>query len=392
MYFGSVKFFKHLILTVVFGWIGVATVLAVFFGIKCHMMSKDAENAGTQPSSVSAYIDEMTAAGYSYEDILAYIQEQDSEAFETFTEDSIPALVTVPDETVSEETVPEITAPSQTTAETEESIVLDDVFFEEEPVTEDITENMPADNPDSTLNPSDEGDSISADAGSVADYTALYPELYAQKAQTVSVPDANTVFITFDDGPSENTYDILYILNRQNVKATFFMSAGKTEDCREQMRAVAEAGHTIGVHSFSHDADVIYRSVEDYLADFYDTYKMIYDATGVMPQIYRLPDEELIPEDIKAEIISEMDRRGFTRFGSNADTGDRDQDRNWQHIYDTSLKSASENTAAGNASVLHFHDSADDYITVLTVEDVITGLKEAGFTFAALDAGTDICR
>lgn len=356
-YFGSVRFFKHLILTVVFGWIGIATILAVFFGIKCYTMSRETAATAAENASLKEHIGKITADGYSAEDILEYIRQNDTYAFESFYSDNVPALVPVQGETV----------PELTEAPVSETAPAAPVESETETVTE----------ADAALSEN-------------ADYTSLYPELYAQKSQNRTSPGSKTVFITFDDGPSVNTYDILFILNRQGIKATFFMSAGKTADCAEQMRAVAEAGHSIGVHSFSHDPDVIYRSVEDYLADFYETYKMIYDATGVMPSIYRMPDSENAPDDVKQEIIAEMDRRGFTLFGYNAESGDRSANKGWQYIYDTVISNTAANTAAGRASIVHFHDSADDYTTVLTAEDVIIGLKEEGYSFAALDNTVEI--
>lgn len=91
MYFGSVKFFKHLILTVFFGWLGAATVLAVFFGIRCHMLTKQAESAQTENGTMKEYLDMMNDAGYSYDDIRTYINiVQGEEISEGMTADTIP--------------------------------------------------------------------------------------------------------------------------------------------------------------------------------------------------------------------------------------------------------------------------------------------------------------
>lgn len=351
MYFGSVKFFKHLILTVFFGWIAAATVLAVYFGVKCHMLNTEEAPADAEKATVEEYMSEMYSSGYSARDVLEYIKSTDSEGFESFVSGSEqPADGLAPDN--SAESLP------------------DDIIIVE----------------DSNLSDTEDEGSITP----TGDYTELYPELYAKKPDKKIIPDAKTVYVTFDDGPSVNTYDILYILKRQKIKGTFFMSAGKTEDCREQMKAVAESGHTIGVHSFSHDPSVIYSSVESFLGDFYETYKLIYDACGVRPSIYRMADVESCPPDLRREIIAEMDRRGFTCFDYNADSDDRAASKNWQHIYDTSFNNVQKNASEGQPSILKFHDSTDDYTTVITVEDIIIDLKSEGFKFAALDNTVDM--
>lgn len=358
MYFGSVKFFKHIILTVVFGWIGVATVLAVFFAVRCHMLTEEAKSAGTGVSPDAAltareYVEMMNNAGYSSEDILYAVRQADPEAFSDYMGGSVPAAL--PAEIQRETTAPTLEPPAE---------------------TEDNKPGAPAGETPAKTELSNTGS---------GDITELFPELYAEKPAAANTPTDKTVYLTFDDGPSAGTYDLLYILKKHGIKATFFMSAGKTEQCREQMLTVAEEGHTIGVHSFAHDPNVIYSSAESFLTDFYDTYKMIYDATGVKPQIYRLPEGG--DENVLAEIRAEMSRRGFTEFPPNCESGDRDGNKSWQYIYDTAC--ANIDSAKGPV-LLHLHDSADDYITVLTAEDIIIYLEDEGYTFAALDSSVKI--
>ena len=87
MYFGSVKFFKHLIYTVVFGWIAIATFLAVFFGIRLFIETHKEQPA--EPAAELINIPDgtdieqlfliMTAKGYSNEEMLDMIRETDEE-------------------------------------------------------------------------------------------------------------------------------------------------------------------------------------------------------------------------------------------------------------------------------------------------------------------------
>ena len=68
--------------------------------------------------------------------------------------------------------------------------------------------------------------------------------------------DKKVVYLTFDDGPSENTKRILDILAQYNAKATFFIT-GANEDCRPYIKEAYEAGHTIGLHTYTHDYDKV---------------------------------------------------------------------------------------------------------------------------------------
>ncbi len=97
------------------------------------------------------------------------------------------------------------------------------------------------------------------------------------------------IYLTFDEGPSDNTERILDILKKYNVKATFFVN-GKTSDMAKAMykRIVAE-GHTLAMHSYSHDYDTIYKSVNSFAADLNRLSDYLYQVTGVRPKYYRFP-------------------------------------------------------------------------------------------------------
>lgn len=63
--------------------------------------------------------------------------------------------------------------------------------------------------------------------------------------------EEKTVYLTFDDGPSARTGEILDILDRYGIKATFFVVGARNDndEDRVMMRRIMEAGHTLGMHS-----------------------------------------------------------------------------------------------------------------------------------------------
>lgn len=341
MYFGSVRFFKHLILTVVFGWIAVATFLAVFFGYKFFTESKKTADAYAEQQNNIVIPDGtsfetlfliMNAKGYTAEDMLELIEETEEEAFLSFVEK----------------------------------------YISENPDTVSVPEG-------------EQSGSYSPVTDSAAEYTKLYPDLYADYVSEGFKEDNGTIYLTFDDGPSKNTEDILYILKRYDVKATFFFNGGTDERSAERMKAVADAGHSIGVHSISHDYEKVYESVESYLADFYDTYTCIYEATGVKPVMFRFPGGSINNYNrfVYMQIIAEMTRRGFIYYDWNVSGEDAVHGADWTSIYNNVMAGVRNNSA--DRAIVLLHDADDKYATVTVIEDVIEALRKEGYSFGQLD-------
>lgn len=107
-------------------------------------------------------------------------------------------------------------------------------------------------------------------------------------AQTPA-PGIRKVCLTFDDGPSMYTDQILDILKEYNVKATFFVVAKGKEPYEEAYRRILAEGHTLGMHSYSHVYRDIYSSKEAFIEDLNMLQEYLHDVTGVYPQIYRFP-------------------------------------------------------------------------------------------------------
>lgn len=103
----------------------------------------------------------------------------------------------------------------------------------------------------------------------------------------IASPD-KVIALTFDDGPWETSTDeILNVLKRYNIKATFFMVGNYLKQRPEVARRVVAEGHVIGNHSWSHPLQDI--SVADAVRELDDTAKVIYETTGVKTQLFRPP-------------------------------------------------------------------------------------------------------
>lgn len=342
MYFGSVKFFKHLIYTVFFTWIAAATFLAVFFGFKYFSEKKNAEAVAAS---------------------------------------SFPGQIVIPDGTSVERIFLAMAAKNYSTEE-----LLDVIESGEEDIFIEYIKDYISDNPDVFADENADSSSASGIPSSGSEpYMELYPELYAENPPTSFKEDSGTVYLTFDDGPSDRTSDILEILGRYDIKATFFVCGGEGEKEQELMRDIVNAGHTIGIHSISHDYEKIYESVESYLDDFYETYMCVYNATGVKPQIFRFPGGSINNYNrfTYMQIIAEMTRRGFVYYDWNVSGEDAVRGADWTSIYNNIISGIKSNTA--DRAIVLLHDSQSKENTVLVLEDVIDRLLADGYKFDKLD-------
>ena len=156
-------------------------------------------------------------------------------------------------------------------------------------------------------------------------YAELHEELYVERsAITEYANDDNCIYLTFDDGPSPYTEELLEVLDMHGIKATFFLSPEDTEYDFRMMKLIAEKGHTIGIHTASHVFYEIYADVESYLDDFALAYELVYRATGQKCKFFRFPGGSVNSYNyrIKDQLVDEMSRRGFVFFDWNVDSRD----------------------------------------------------------------------
>lgn len=219
-------------------------------------------------------------------------------------------------------------------------------------------------------------------------YQELYPDFYAPQPYCATERVEKTIYLTFDDGPSERTDEILKVLADKDVKATFFVVGQSDPANLERMQRIVNEGHTIGMHSYSHDYAAVYASVEGFLEEFYKNFSQIREATGISPTVFRCPGGSINGYDggIYQEILSEMIRRGFVPFDWNISS----EDAVTSHVQAAGTLTA--NVVRGAQGKVRgfvlFHDSERKTSTPLALAPVIDQLREQGFTFSAITPTT----
>lgn len=202
-------------------------------------------------------------------------------------------------------------------------------------------------------------------------YAHLYEELYVERSAITEYDnDEGCIYLTFDDGPSPYTEDLLELLDRYDIKATFFLSPEDTEYDFRMMKLIAEKGHAIGIHTHTHVFYEIYSDVESYLDDFAAAYDLVYRATGQRCRFFRFPGGSVNSYNyrIRNELVDEMSRRGFVYFDWNVDSRDA-TGATLEQIQNNVLRQAANVSPA----VILMHDGIEN--TSLILEDIIKDLE-----------------
>lgn len=197
------------------------------------------------------------------------------------------------------------------------------------------------------------------------------------------------VYLTFDDGPSNNTEEILDILSKHHVKATFFV-IGKDDDYSKKLyKRIVEEGHTLGMHSYSHDYSKIYTDKKAFFKDYDKLEKLLNDVTGVTPAYYRFPGgtSNTISKVPMKTLIKEMNKRGTVYFDWNAMSGDANgKDLTKRQMINNVLK----DVEIHNTSVVLMHDAGNKDKTVAMLPALLNKLKKLKVSILPIDENTPL--
>ncbi len=201
----------------------------------------------------------------------------------------------------------------------------------------------------------------------------------------------NVIYLTFDDGPSVYTAQLLDILKKHDVQATFFL-VNTGVDMEPLLQRMVAEGHSIGIHSYSHDFKTIYSGDEAFMEDIYAMQQTIFEKCGVATTLLRFPggSSNTVSRRYCCQIMSRLTERvlqeGFCYFDWNVDSGDAygcpDSEKIFQNVI-SGIRGKSR-------AVVLQHDV--NGCSVKTVERIILWGKEKGYVFQPLTEQGPICR
>lgn len=204
--------------------------------------------------------------------------------------------------------------------------------------------------------------------------------------------DEKIIYLTFDDGPSVCTDDILRILKEENVKATFFVTAQFTPYL-SKLTDIARDGHEVAIHTYSHNFKM-YQSIESYFEDLNKIKDVIIKYTGKSPRIMRHPGgssnsifkkHNRDPQFMDRLCVALLDS-GYQFVDWNLDSRDATGNNVPVNVL---MRSACQ--TAHHIQCLLMHDTGAKRTTVQALPQIIRFFKQQGYEFGVINSVDYVC-
>ncbi|MEK3884837.1 polysaccharide deacetylase family protein [Paenibacillus sp. PL2-23] len=187
------------------------------------------------------------------------------------------------------------------------------------------------------------------------------------------------VYLTFDDGPSRHTPEVLRILEQEGIKATFFVLGEHVEEYPEIAKRIVEEGHAIGNHTYNHKYEELYGSFGEFANQIIQTDNEIFKATGVRTTLMRAPGGSY--RNMDQGYFEAMDAAGYSVHDWNVDSGDSKRRGVPASEIVANIKAS---RIADTLNVL-LHDSTGHEESVKALPQIIQYYKALGYSFEVLE-------
>ena len=222
--------------------------------------------------------------------------------------------------------------------------------------------------------------------------TVVVQQNYTKVAANYTCGKAGVIYLTFDDGPNPTyTPQILDVLKKYNVKATFFVMGQKINANQSLIKREVNEGHAIGIHTWSHEYSQVYKSSDAFWDEVYRTQNAIKNVSGVDTKLLRFPGgvsntvSRHYSSGIMTRLANEVISKGYSYFDWNISSGDAGGTTDPSVEYRNVVNSLSK--SRGN--VVLMHDIKGH--TARAIEDIVKYGINNGYTFEVLDSSV-ICR
>ncbi|MDO4963506.1 MAG: polysaccharide deacetylase [bacterium] len=195
------------------------------------------------------------------------------------------------------------------------------------------------------------------------------------------------IYLTFDDGPSSSgtTAHILDVLRDEGVSATFFVTGSGPDYL---IKREYDEGHTVALHTSTHEYSSIYSSVDNYFNDLSIIQNRVYNITGEKVNIIRFPGgsnntvSNNYNNGIMNTLTNEVINRGYNYFDWNVSSGDAGGCSTSTCVYNNVINGLSKS----RQNIVLMHDIKS--ITSSAIQDIIRYGKENGYVFKKIDQTT----
>lgn len=220
------------------------------------------------------------------------------------------------------------------------------------------------------------------DGNSAKEEQDIYQKLQSGKRvlreKAYVTPEQPTVYLTFDDGPSKLTPEVLDILAEEGVKATFFALGEQAKEHPDLVKRIVKEGHVLGNHSYNHVYKELYGDFQTFWNQIQRSEDVFADIADVRPELVRAPGGTYTNFDAYYYYL--LDQAGYTVVDWNVDSGDSKR----LHVPANEIWQTMEGSPLEHELTVLFHDGTGHESTVEVLPKVIAYYKNLGYTFAPL--------
>lgn len=182
------------------------------------------------------------------------------------------------------------------------------------------------------------------------------------------------IYLTFDDGPSKYTEQIVDILNQKGIHATFFMIGNQLAGNEKKVKTTMGAGNYVGLHSMSHDKKKLYQSGSSakFIKEFEQEQALMEKITGTTPWLIRAPYGS--KPEISGKFLDDIAEANFKMWDWTVDSKDWKYPDKPERIIQEVKRQVHRDT-----EVILMHEKSQ---TVQVLPEVIDLLRKKGYSFA----------
>ena len=218
----------------------------------------------------------------------------------------------------------------------------------------------------------------------------------SQATRTVKVEEVETnpgdsIYLTFDDGPSSDvTVRVLDTLKANGIKATFFI-CDYDEDKLPIIKRMIDEGHTIGIHGYSHDYSQIYTSNDAFMENINKLKNKLKEDTGYDAYVIRFPGgssntvSEKYCVGVMSQLVQTVTDSGLMYMDWNVSSGDAEGNNRPVNLI---IKNVTGGFKHNRNNVVLMHDTSAKQTSADALQSIITYGKNNGYSFYPISKDT----
>lgn len=198
--------------------------------------------------------------------------------------------------------------------------------------------------------------------------------------------DEKVVYLTFDDGPTPHvTEQILDVLKANDVKATFFVVGKEIKGREAILKRIYEEGHGIGLHTYSHNFKVIYKTPEAFIMEMDKVALTINETLGVDLNLKAIRFPGGSAGRLNTKFYDALCAKGYFIFDWNVDLQDGVKGTMPPSAFVANAKKCQDHSVR---RIILAHCNGNNKNTALALNDIIAYYKNEGYVFKAIDHTT----